>query len=51
MEGYAPVVEAREGRLFYARSPMDGPVFETRQEAQDWCFHIIIDNAERGIVR
>ena len=42
MEGFAPVVKAREGRLYF------GPIFATRQEAQDWCLHIIIDNAERG---
>ena len=27
---------------------MDGPVFRTRQEAQDWCIHIIMENAYRG---
>jgi len=27
---------------------MDGPIFETRQEAQDWCIHIIIENDYRG---
>jgi len=48
MEGYAPVLQAREGRLFFARSPVDGPIFETRQEAQDWCIHVIIETDYRG---
>jgi hypothetical protein len=48
LNGYAPVVQVREGRLFFARSLLDGPIFQTRQEAQDRCFHIIMDNAERA---
>ena len=46
--GYAPIVKAREGRLFFARSPVDGPIFETRQEAENWCIEIIIENDYRG---
>jgi hypothetical protein len=25
-----------------------GPIFETRQDAEDWCIHIIIENDYRG---
>jgi hypothetical protein len=41
-------VQAREGRLFFARSPVDGPIFETRQEAENRCIEIIIENDDRG---
>jgi hypothetical protein len=35
MEEFSAEVKASEGGLFFARSPVDGPIFETRQEAEN----------------
>lgn len=34
--GFRPIVCARKWRLHFARSPMDGPVFPTRDGAVQW---------------
>jgi hypothetical protein len=33
--GYRPVVYAREGRMLGIRQPLDGPVFETLEDARN----------------
>jgi hypothetical protein len=43
-----PIVQVREGQLFFACHVMQGPVFRTRQETQDWCTHTIFENDYRG---
>jgi len=48
MEGFSAEVKAREGKLFFADPIMSGPIFHTRQDAERWCIHIIVENNYRG---
>ena len=34
--GYRPAVYAREGAMLGIRQPMDGPVFEKLEDAENW---------------
>jgi len=47
--GYRPVVHAREGRMLGMRQPMDGPIFETLEDARNWCIHAIISHCDRRL--
>ena len=47
--GYRPIVRAREGRMLGIRQPLDGPVFETLEHAQYWCWHAMVDHFDRGL--
>jgi len=47
--GYRPVVRAREGRMFGMRQPLDGPIFETLEEARNWCIHGMISHFDRRL--
>ncbi len=47
--GYRPVVHAREGRMFGMRHPLDGPIFETLEDAQNWCIHAMISHYDRRL--
>ena len=31
------------------RQPLDGPVFETLEHAEYWCWHAMLDHYERGL--
>lgn len=48
MIGYRPAVYARQGLIWGMRNPFDGPVFETSEEAEEWCFEVIVDHHGRG---
>jgi hypothetical protein len=47
--GYRPVVRAREGLMLGSRQPLDGPVFETLQDAEHWCIHAMISHYDRRL--
>src|SRR4029453_931537 len=47
--GYRPVVRAREGRMLGMRQPMDGPIFEKLEEAQNWAIHAMIRHFDRRL--
>jgi hypothetical protein len=32
-----------------SRQPLDGPVFEKLEHAEQWCFHVIIDHYDRRL--
>src|SRR6476469_7451923 len=49
MSGYRPVVRAREGRMLGIRQPLDGPVFDTLEDAENWCIHAMISHYERKL--
>ena len=48
MSGYRPAVYAREGLMLGMRNPFDGPVFETRERAENWCVDVIVDHYQRA---
>jgi hypothetical protein len=42
--GFRPVVRAREGRMLGMRQPLDGPIFDKLEDAQNWCIHVMISH-------
>ena len=49
MHGYRPVVRAREGRMLGIRQPLDGPIFDTKEDAENWCMYAMIDHFDRKL--
>jgi len=49
MVGYRPVVRAREGRMLGIRQPLDGPIFEKLEDAQNSCIHAMISHYDRRL--
>jgi hypothetical protein len=49
MRGFRPVIHAREGFMLGIRNPFDGPVFETREDAIQWCVQIMVQHFDRGM--
>jgi hypothetical protein len=49
VQGYRPVVHAREGLMLGIRQPLDGPVFETELEAERWCIHVMASHYNRRL--
>ena len=47
--GFRPVVRAREGRMLGIRQPLDGPVFDTLEDAEHWCIYAMVDHYERRL--
>jgi hypothetical protein len=47
--GYRPVVRAREGRMLGIRQPLDGPVFDILEDAENWCMYAMIDHFDRKL--
>ena len=47
--GFRPEVRAREGRMFGMRQPLDGPIFETLEDARNWCIHAMISHYDRRL--
>lgn len=47
--GYRPVVHAREGRMLGIRQPLDGPIFQKREDAEYWCIHAMISHYDRRL--
>jgi hypothetical protein len=49
LTGYRPVLHAREGFMLGIRNPLDGPVFQTYQDALGWCMDVMVSHYERGL--
>ena len=49
MVGFRPVVRAREGPMLGIRQPLDGPIFETMRDAENWCIHAMISHYDRRL--
>jgi len=49
LTGYRPVVYARQGPMFGMRQPMDGPVFQKLEDAEEWCIDIMIEHYDRRL--
>ena len=47
--GYRSAVYVRQGRMLGIRQPLDGPVFETLEHAEYWCWHAMLDHYERAL--
>ena len=47
--GYRPVVRARESRMLGIRQPLDGPIFDTTRDAENWCIHAMISHYDRRL--
>jgi hypothetical protein len=47
--GYRPVVRAREGRMLGIRQPLAGPIFDTLEDARNWCIYAMIDHFDRRL--
>ena len=49
VRGYRPVVRAREGRMLGIRQPLAGPVFDTFEDAENFCMYAMIDHFDRKL--
>ena len=49
MEGIYPVIHAREGRMLGIRNPLDGPVFDTIEDAIVFTMGVMADHFDRGL--
>ena len=49
MSGFRPVIHARQGRMLGSRNPLDGPVFDTLQDAITFTIGIMADHFDRGL--
>ena len=47
--GYRPVVHARQGRMLGIRQPLNGPVFDTLEDAENFCMYAMIDHFDRKL--
>ena len=47
--GFRPTVYARDGRMLGIRQPLDGPIFEKLEDAQNWCIHAMISHYDRRL--
>jgi hypothetical protein len=47
--GFRPEVRAREGRMLGIRQPLDGPVFDILEDAENWCMYAMIDHFDRKL--
>jgi hypothetical protein len=49
MTGFRPVISARQGRMLGRRNPLDGPVFDTLQDAIAFSIGVMADHFDRGL--
>lgn len=49
MTGFRPMISARQGRMLGSRHPLDGPVFETLQDAITFTIGVMADHFDRGL--
>jgi hypothetical protein len=49
VEGYRPVVHARQGLMLGIRQPLDWPVFQKLPDAERWCIHAMISHYDRRL--
>lgn len=49
MNGFSPLIHAREGRMLGIRNPLDGPVFDTVEDAMVFTIGVMADHFDRGL--
>ena len=49
MTGFRPVIHARKGRMLGIRNPLNGPVFDTLQDAIAFSMGVMADHFDRGL--
>ena len=49
MVGYHTEVLARQERMLGIQNPLDRPVFDTLQDAEDWYMYVMLDHYDRGL--
>ena len=47
--GFHPAIHARNGLMLGIRQPLDGAVFRTRKEADNYCIHVMTDHFDRRL--
>ena len=47
--GYRPVIHARSGLMLGIRQPLDGPIFQTKQDAEVWCMNAMASHYDRRL--
>ena len=48
MAGFRHVIHVRQGRVLGSLNPLDGPVFDTLQDAITFSIGVMADHFERG---
>ena len=49
MSGFRPVIHARQGRMLGSRNPLDGPMFDSLQDAIDYSIGVMANHFDRGL--
>ena len=49
MVGFRPEVRAREGIMLGMRQPLDGPIFDKLEDAQNWCIDAMVSHYDRQL--
>ena len=49
VKGFKTIVRARQGLMLGIRQPLDGPIFETLEDARNWCIHAMISHYDRRL--
>ena len=49
MTGFRPIISARQERMLGSRNPLDGPTFDTLQDAITFTIGILTDLFDHGL--
>jgi hypothetical protein len=49
VKGYRPITTARNGLMLGIRNPVDGPVFQERDDATAWCISVMSSHFHRNL--
>jgi hypothetical protein len=47
--GYRPVIRGRKGLMLGIRQPLDGPIFESKRDAEVWCINAMTSHFDRRL--
>jgi hypothetical protein len=47
--GFRPIVHARQGLMLGIRQPLDGPIFQTLEHAENWCMDVMANHYDRRL--
>ena len=47
--GFRPEVRACQGLMLGIRQPLDGPIFTTLNDAENWCMDVMADHYDRRL--
>jgi hypothetical protein len=47
--GDRPGIHVCEGLMFRIRDPLDGPVFQKKEDAVEWCILAMVGHLDRGL--